>query len=135
MNEKSVRVEIARGVHSSTVRSGLSVDDAGDIIRGLEGEPDVTVTVSWAGVTNERVMLAISGANVFVGLVQPIDELYQYVAHGHDNLQGEIPFVIGGQRAPVRSRYVVDVKTAADVLQEWLSAGYESSSIGRWEHA
>lgn len=31
------------------------MDDVGTVIRGLAGEPDVTVKISWAGSTDENV--------------------------------------------------------------------------------
>ena len=135
MSNRSVTVEIERGGHPPTVRTGLLADDVGGIVRSLEGEPDVTVEVSWEGVTDERVVLGISGANVFLGLVRPLDELYQYVAHGNDDRQGTILFMASGEPANIESRLVADMKTAAAVIQEWLTSGYESSSFGRWEHA
>lgn len=133
MNNRPVTIEIERFGHSPTARTGLSADDVGGIIRGLEGEPDVTVEVSREGVTDERVMLGISGTNVCLGLVRP-RELYQYVAHGNDDRRGRILFMTSGEPTNIRSRYVVDIETAATVVQEWLRSGEEESSLGQWEH-
>lgn len=134
MNNRPVTIEIERGGRSSTVRTGLSVDDVGDIIRSLEGEPDVTVSVSRGGVTDERVLLAISGANGSLGLVRPLDELYEYVARGNEDRRGTIRIMTSGEPTDFESRYVMDIGTAAAVVQEWLTSDYESSSFGRWEH-
>jgi len=131
MNSSSVTTEITHGDHSPTVRTGLSADDVEGIIRGLEGEPDVAVEVFWESVTDERVCLGISGANVFLILVRP-RELYQYVAHGNDDRLGMIPFITSCEPTDITARYVVDIKTAAAVVQEWLTSGQESS-LGRWE--
>jgi hypothetical protein len=132
MNNRLVTIRIARSDHSPTVRTGVSADDVGGIIRGLAGEPDVTVKVSWEGVPGERVSLAITGFNVFLVLARP-RELYQYVAHGNDDRQEMIPFITSCEPTDMRSRYVVDIETAVAVVQEWLRTGYEPSSFGRWE--
>ncbi len=134
MNSRPVAIEIGRGGHSPTVRTGLSADEVAGIIRGLEGEPDVTVIVSW-GKVNEYVLLGISGANVVVRMVRPLDELYEYVAHGNDDRQGTTLFMTSGEPTNIESRSVVDVETAAAVVHEWLRSGGEKSSLGRWERA
>lgn len=133
MNSRSVTMEIEYAGHPPTVRTGLSVDDVGNVIRGLEGEPDVTVTVS-PNEGNGYALLGVSGGNAFLGLVRPLDELYHYVAHGNENLRGNVLFMTSGEPTNIRSRHVIDIKTAIAVVQEWLTSGYESSSFGRWEH-
>jgi hypothetical protein len=132
MNNRLVTIRITHGGHPPTVRTGVSADDVGGIIRGLAGEPDVAVKVFWEGVTDERVSLGITGFNVFLVLARP-RQLYQYVAHGHDDRQEMIPFITNCEPTDIRSRYVVDIETAAAVVQEWLRTGYEPSSFGRWE--
>ena len=133
MNNTPVTIGIERVGHPRTVRTGLSVDDVADVIRGMADEPDVIVTVSWDGATDERVLLAISGANAFLGLVRPLDELFQYVARGNDDRRGKQRLMIGDTESNIESRYVVDIETAAAVVQEWLRSG-EESSLGMWEH-
>jgi hypothetical protein len=66
INNRPVIVEITPCGHRPTVRTGLSVDDAGSVIRGLEGEPDITVKISWAGSTDEHVMFVLNGASVLL---------------------------------------------------------------------
>jgi hypothetical protein len=131
MNSRPVTIEITHGGHPRTVRTGLSADDVGDVIRGLEGEPDVAVEIFWESVTDERVLLGISGANVFLVLVRS-HELYQYVAHANDDRQGTIPFITSCEPTDIKARHVVDIKTAVTVVQEWLTGGQESS-FGCWE--
>jgi hypothetical protein len=43
-----------------------------------------------------------------------------------------IPFITNCEPTDIRSRYVVDIETAAAVVQEWLISGQESS-LGLWE--
>jgi hypothetical protein len=138
MNNRPVTAGIERDGHSPSVTTALSVGDVAGIIRDLEGESDVTVEVFWQDVTDERVLLGINGADVSLRMVRigrTLDDLYQYVAHGNDHRQGMIEFIVSGQLTNIRSRYVVNVETAAMVVQEWLTSGYASSSFGRWEHA
>jgi Immunity protein Imm1 len=136
MNNSSVtiEIEIERAGHPRTVRTGLSVDDVAAVIRGMASEPDVIVTVSRSGVTDERVLLTISGANAYLGLVRPVDEIFEYVARGNEDRRGEKRLMIGSQVTDIESRYIVDIETAVAVVREWLTSGYESSSFGRWEH-
>jgi hypothetical protein len=77
-------------------------------------------------------MLAISDAKSFLGLVRSSGEIYQYVATGNEDNHEKSRLSIGGERADIEARYVLDVDTAAAVVAEWLRAGYESSSFGRW---
>jgi hypothetical protein len=132
VNSMSVTIEIKRG-NSSSVSSGLSIEEAGSIIRGLAGEPDATVTVSKADAPDGQVMLAVTGTRFFLGLFSLHDEVYQYIAHGNERHQGKLLFTIGGLPTHIESRYVVDVKTADAVIREWLTAGRESSSFGEWK--
>jgi Immunity protein Imm1 len=133
MNSRPVTMEIEHAGHPPTVRTGLSIDDVGNVIRGLEGEPDVTATVS-PDEGSEYVLVGVSGVNVFLGLVRPLDELYHYVARGNEDRRGNILFMTSGEPTNIPSQHVVDITTAIAVVQEWLTSGYESSSLGRWEH-
>jgi hypothetical protein len=136
MNNSTVTVDvrIERAGHPRTARTGLSVDDVAAVIHGMAGEPDVIVTVSRSGVTDEQMLLSISGVSAFPVLVRPVDELFQYVARGNEDRQGEKRLMIGSQETDIESRYIVDMETAVAVVREWLTRGYEPSSFGRWEH-
>jgi hypothetical protein len=70
VNGMSVTVEIKRG-SSSSVISGLSIEETGSIIRGRVGEPDATVTVSKAGGLGDKVMLAVTGTMFFRNWIGP----------------------------------------------------------------
>jgi hypothetical protein len=132
INNRTVAVEIERCGHRPTVRTGLSVDDVGAVIRGLEGGPDVTVIISWAGTIDENVIFAVNGASVFLGLSHNLDGVFQYVARGNADRPGAQQFMISGEPTNIQSRYVVDIETAATVVTEWLRFG-EESSLGWWE--
>lgn len=132
MNSQSIRVAIARGGDFPTVRRGLSADDVGDVTRGLEGEPDVTVEVAWEGTTDKCLVFGVSDLNVFLGMEGNLDGIFQYVSRDNANIQGSRRFLIKGERTDIESRYVLDIGTAAAVVQEWLTSG-EDSSMGWWE--
>jgi hypothetical protein len=101
-----------------------------DIVRNLEGEADVTVTISPEGI-DEKLMVGIDYAWAFLGLERPLDGVFQYVADV-DECLGTQPFTIGHQEVDMESRYVSPVAVAADVIKEWISEG-ENSSLGYWE--
>jgi hypothetical protein len=132
VNTRAVTIEIKCG-NLTIVSSGISIDEASSIIRGLVGEPDATVTVSEAGNSDQQIMIAVTGVKFFLGLFGPRDEVYQYVAHGNERNQGKLLFTIGGVPTSIESRYVVDVQTADAVVREWLTAGHQSSSFGEWK--
>ena len=130
LNDRPVTVRIIHSDHSLTVRADLSAEDAADIVRNLEGEADVTVTISPEGI-DEKLMVGIDYAWAFLGLERPLDGVFQYVADV-DECLGTQPFTIGGQEVDMESRYVSPVAVAADVIKEWISEG-ENSSPGYWE--
>jgi hypothetical protein len=131
MSSGSVTVRIDRRSDSTAVPAVAvpSGEDVAATIRELAGETDVTVTISQRPAAG-KLMVAINGDEAFVGL-DDRDGLFQFVAA--DGTEGEVkPFCIGGQWADIESRYLLDVEMAADVAQEWLARGRESSS-GAWE--
>lgn len=129
MNGRQVTTEIEYSNHSKVVRTGLSTKDAADIVRNLEGEADIMVTISQESV-DENLKVAIDCSWVFLGVERPHGVL-QYVAHTDEFLE-TMPFVIGHQEVDIESKYVSPVATAADVVEEWLIKG-EASSFGYWE--
>jgi hypothetical protein len=129
LNGRPVTVIIEHSDHSLTVRADLSAEDAADVVRNLEGEADITVTISPEGL-DEKLMVGIDYAWAFLGL-ERLGGLLQYVANVNECL-GTQPFTIGGQEVDMESRYVSPVAVAADVIKEWLSKG-ENSSFGYWE--
>lgn len=74
-------------------------------------------------------MIAVSGSKAFIGL-EGLDGLYQY--SGSVDHSGEVRLTIGGVETPIDSRYVVDVATAATVVQGFLRGDKEPGS-GTWE--
>jgi len=129
MDEGPIEVEVDREGQPRTVRTGLSANDVVGIIRALEGEPDVTVTISREG-ADERLLVAISGSLAFLGLIGP-DEVFQFV--GSDKGRGGTQrLMIGGQSTDIKSQYVLCVERAASVAYEWLNVGRQSS-LGAWE--
>ena len=132
INNRLGTVEIKRFGQRPAITTGLSVADVGAVIRGLEGEPDVTVMVSWTGTTDENIMFVVNGASVFLGMNRDLDGVFQYVARDNADCQGTQQFMITGTPTDIESRYVVDIETAATVVKEWLGSG-EESSLGWWE--
>jgi hypothetical protein len=128
LNGGSITAKIEHPDHPSTVRTGLSAKDAADIVRALEGEADVTVTMSMS--VGENLSIAVDHAWVFLGL-ERIDGVFQYVSSA-DECTGTQQFRIGGQEVYIDSRYVSPVTTAANVVEEWFKDG-EGSSFGYWE--
>lgn len=129
MNDRQIVVEIEYSNRSKVVRTGLSPKDAAGIVRSLEGESDVTVTISREN-TDENLKVAIDCAWAFLG-VERLHRVLQYVAHG-DEFPETLPFIIGHQEVDMESKYVSPVATAANVAEEWLTKG-ETSSFGYWE--
>jgi hypothetical protein len=129
MNERRVTVEIEYSDCTVTVRTGLSGEGAAGIVRRLEGEADVTVTISQEGI-DETLRVAVDCAWAFLGAERP-GEVLQYVADADELLETQ-PFVIGHQEVDMESKYITPVAAAADVVEEWLKSG-EASSLGYWE--
>lgn len=128
----SAIITIERVGYPPEVREGVQDDYVADIIRGMATQPDVMITIScWNAA--ERVVLTINDARSFLGLVGSSGEIYQYAAHGNEDNHEKSRFIIGGERAGIEARYILDVDTTAAVVAEWLRADRESSSFGHWE--
>jgi hypothetical protein len=80
--------------------------------------------------SDERLMIAVHGTHAFLGLERR-DGLFQFHSSDREAKDGTSFFVIGGQGTRVESRYVLDVGSAALVVEEWLRG--ESSALGVWE--
>ena len=120
-------LELARG-NEKTIESGLSPTEIGSAIRALKGEVDVTATVS-GGIGIERVFAAVTGAKAFLGM-QRGDVVAQFMPTGSVK-EGTQRFLIGGQVTDIEARYVVDVETAALVVERW--ARGDEQPAGSWE--
>jgi hypothetical protein len=129
MVERLVEVRLDEGRDRPAVRRGLSPNDVVEILRALEGKPDVTATISLED-SDERLLVAVSGADAFLGLDSP-DGLFQFVSKG-EHSPATRRLIIGSQPTDIDSRSVVCVDTAARVAEEWLEGGRESS-LGVWE--
>jgi hypothetical protein len=129
MDERLVEIRVEYGDDRPTFRKDLTASDVGGTVRDLEGEPDVTMTISPEG-TDERLLVAVSGALAFLGLAGP-DQVFEFVRHDTDR-PGTQRLIIGGQPTDIASRSVVCVETAARVADEWLKRGRQSS-LGAWE--
>ena len=129
LDNRQVTVKIEYSDRSVAIRTGLSTQDTADVVRSLEGEADITVTISQEGI-EESLKVAVDYAWAFLG-VERLDGVLQYVARADEDLEAQ-PFTIGGQEVNIESRYVLPVGTAADVVEEWLTRG-EASSFGYWE--
>lgn len=137
INRRPVRIEFWHAPRPA--RTGLTFDDVEDVIRGLEGEPDILAEIYWDdNNTNRRpfeqecVSVFVSGANVFLCMDRPLDGMFQYVSRGSADREGYQQFMIHNEETPIESRYIVDIETAALVVQEWLRNG-EDSTLGWWE--
>lgn len=128
----SAIITIERAGYPCEVREGVQNDYAADIIRGMATQPDVMITISRSN-AGERIMLTINDAKSFLGLVGSSGEIYQYVTNGNEDNHEKSRFSIGGERADIEARYILDVDTTAAVVAEWLGADHESSSFGHWE--
>lgn len=129
MDEQLVQIAVERGGRSASVRKGVAANEVAAIVRTFEGEPDVTLIISREG-SDERLLLAVSGAKAFVGLDTP-DGVFRFI--GRDkHATGKQPLIIAGQETNIESRSVLCVETAASVADEWLKDGRQSS-LGAWE--
>lgn len=110
------------------VRENVPPEIVAQVVRELTGRRDVTVSIVPEGV-EERLLVAVDGQLAFLGLERP-DGLLQFAIHE----QGPTPrpFTIGGQESDIESSYLLDLETAASVVEQWLAHG-EQSSIGHWE--
>ena len=104
-------------------------DAVQSIVKGLEGEPDATVTVE-RNDFRALLLIAITGSRAFVGLDNNPDGVSQYVATDEERGSGN-SFSIGGQETEIDPRYVLSVTAAADVAQQW-AAGSDDLR-GSWE--
>jgi hypothetical protein len=129
MVERLVEVRLDDTRDRPTIRRGLSANEVVEILRALEGKPDVTATISLED-SDERLLVAVSGTNAFLGLDSP-DGIFQFVSKGKHS-PGTRRLIIGSQPTDIDSRSVVCVETAARVAEEWLKGGRESS-LGVWE--
>ena len=129
MDDRLVEIGVQRGGHWLPVRRGVPTSDVAGILRAFEGEPDVNLTISWEG-TDERLLVAVSGALAFLGLDGP-DGIFQFVGHDQGR-RGTQRLMIGGQATDIESRSVLCVEEAAVVADEWLKGGRQSS-LGDWE--
>jgi hypothetical protein len=77
----------------------------------------------------ERLLLAVEGTQGFLGLERP-DGLLQFCPS--DPAPGPKRFQVGGQTTDIEAKYLVDLSTAAAIIDEWLTLG-EMSSAGSWE--
>lgn len=105
--------------------------DVAAAVRDLEGECDVTLTVSRDDAA-EHLLVAVSGSDAFLGLDAP-DGLLQYVPQASRG-GGTRRFTIGGQKTEIASRYVVDVESAARVVLEWLQQDRTGPFPESWQH-
>ena len=129
MADALITIKIDRAGHTPIVRAGVSIRNAVALVRDQEGEPDATVTIALEG-SEERLMVAVSGAHAFLGLERP-DGVFQYVP---DRFHGEVSrtFIVSGQVTEIAARNVLSLEGAAGVVEEWIRKGEDSSS-GRWE--
>ena len=130
MSQSLISIVVEHHGHVSPRRVGASVLDLLDILGSLADTGDITITVSQECV-DEQLMIAIDGSTAFIGLERP-DGLFQFVSDESKHDLAARPFTIGGQRADIEVRYLVDMTTAAAVVREWLEMG-EASTRGSWE--
>jgi len=130
MLDQRVQIEVERGGTRASVRKGVSAYEVAGVVRAFKGEPDVTLIISRED-TDERLLIAVSGAKPFVGLDNGLDAVFQFVARGK-HVGGTQRLVIGGQGTDIDSVYVLCVDEAASVADEWLKGGSQSS-LGVWE--
>ena len=106
----------------------VRLSEVAGLVRSLDGECDVTLTVSRQG-ADGHLLLAVTGSDAFVGLDVP-GGLFQYAA-GRVGA-GSHRFNIGGQATDIDSRYVVDLQSAASAVLEWLQSP-DASPSEAWE--
>ncbi len=70
MDEQFVQIEVERCGELASVRKDVLANEVAGVVRAFKGEPDVTLVIARVG-TNERLLVAISGARAFVGLDSP----------------------------------------------------------------
>lgn len=129
MSDLQVKIKIDRWGHPPVLNTARTGAEVGFVLRGLEGEPDTTVTISRDGM-DELLLVAVSGARAFLGLDGP-EGVFQF-AHRDNGRRGRQQLIIGGQESDIESRYVLCLEEAARVAEEWLKKGRESS-FGVWE--
>jgi hypothetical protein len=132
MSDNSVSMKVKHGINPPVVTANISITDAGDVIRGLGGEPDVTVTISKSDPADGEIMLAISNGMYFLGLFSAQGDVYQYIAAGNERLRGRAAFSIEGALTGIESRYVVDAGAAVAAIQEWVTVAREAATSGNW---
>lgn len=128
--ERRAAILTERPGEAPRLQADLSPDAVAEALEHLASVHDVTMTISpdWS---DERLLVAIDGSHAVLGL-ECSDGLFQFVG-AEPRPPGEtLPFTIGRQQADIESRYVLDVRAAANVVREWLD-GEESSSHGIWE--
>ena len=128
MND-DIPVWIEREGHRTALPGLRSPDDVAAAVAALEGERDVTLEIQPRGFA-DRVLIAVDGANAFVGLFDPDDWASQF--RRHDFKDGpRAAMTIGGQTSHIDRPYLLDVALAARVVGEWLTS--TEPTEGRWE--
>lgn len=123
-------VVLERYGEASPPRTGLAPEEVVRELVGLDGSRDVTVSIRPDGV-DEQIMVAVDGSRAFLGWQRP-DGLLQFATRGHDEGTQARKFMIGGQETDLEARYLLDIATAAIVIDAWLT-GREPSVKGQWE--
>lgn len=108
------------------VGNGASVAQT---VRNLEGERDVTVTISPVG-GSTRLLIAVDGSAALLGL-ERADGVFQFATRGVAPAETTRMVMIGGQQTGVESRYLLGVQEASTAIQDWLDD--KQSSVGFWE--
>lgn len=121
-------VTVERDGHLVSAQRRVLPADVVTAVRELQGGRDITVSVEPEGL-EERLVLAVEGSRGFLGLERP-DGRFQFCPA--DPAAASHQFLIGGQPTNIEAKYVVELSTAADVVDEWLALG-EASSAGSWE--
>lgn len=125
--EAPVRVELSRaGLIASEILPAVAVART---VRDLEGERDVTVTISPVG-GSAHLLIAVDGSAAFLGL-ERADGVFQFATRGAGPAETTEMVMIGGQQTDVESHYLLGVQEATTAIQDWLDD--EESSVGFWE--
>jgi hypothetical protein len=98
-------------------------------VRDLEGERDLTVTISPVG-GRTRLLIAVDGSAAFLGL-ERADGVFQFATRSAGPAEPTRTLMIGGQQTDVESRYLLGVQEAATAIQDWLDD--KESSVGFWD--
>src|SRR5690348_17279248 len=122
---RPITVESDRSEHRPVVSDSLSVAAVRRLILGCKGERGTTLTVSQQGI-DERLMLAVSGDDVFLGLERSDGILQFRPAETGPRLEPRY-MEIGGQDTWIEPEYLLDIESAAAVVEEWLRYGEDSS--------